>query len=224
MEIFLGSATGVLAVGLTIFVTIAARRGLRLQELMAEVSEVRRKLSGTERRVADKARAAEEALSKLSQIKGEAKQAKKKAFMLEQRDKSAESEAEPEADRLQELALQEARTEARRSTEEATQAAEDCARLRGQVEKLKTELSETQSELSTRKMQTDGQKKEESEKLTKLESENRDMKKKIESSRRKTKTDGQVYMITRSKLDLAMEKIGVLEKTLQASKESNPPL
>jgi len=221
MEIFLGSASGVLAIGLTIFVIIAARRGVRIQELIAETAEIRRSLEGAEQRIEDKARAAEEARGRISQLKEEVKQAKKKAFDLGQKDKGDQPEPEPEADRLQELALQEARTEARRSTEEATQAAEDCARLREQVDQLKTELSTAQSKLSSRKATVDGQKKEESRKLEKLETENRNMKKKLEASQRKARTDSQVYKVTNSKLELAMEKIGALEKALQAKKESS---
>jgi chromosome segregation ATPase len=218
MEIFLGGAAGVLAVGLTVFVIIAARRGLRIQELDNRASELHRKLEAAEQRIGEKNRAVEEAHGKLSQVKSEMKQAKKKAYLLEQKDKGDQSEPEPEADRLQELALQEARSEARRSGEEAVQAAEECARLRGQVEKLKQELDQLKSRETSRKQEADGKKKTETDKLKNLESENRDLKKKLESSRRKAKNDSQVYKVTKSKLDLAMEKIGALEKALESRK------
>ncbi|NMB75501.1 MAG: hypothetical protein GYA21_10285, partial [Myxococcales bacterium] len=50
-----------------------------------------------------------------------------------------------------------------------------------------------------------------------------DLKKKLDAAQRKARSDAQVYRVTRSKLDLAMEKIAWLEKKLAPSAASPAP-
>ena len=42
-------------------------------------------------------------------------------------------------------------------------------------------------------------------------------------ARKKSRTDNQVYKVTKSKLDLALEKIDVLEKKLEVKKPKTTP-
>ncbi len=61
-----------------------------------------------------------------------------------------------------------------------------------------------------------------SEQLAKTQQENQALTKKLEVASRKARTDSQVYMVTNSKLDLAMEKISALEKVLAQQKSDQP--
>jgi len=220
MEIALAVAAGLLLIATCVATAVAVRRGGRCRRLSEEAAAARRALQELEQRHEEKCRTLDDAQRKLAKTREEVGRARKKAFELEQQDKQPEATGNHDAERLQEEALQKARSEARRAGEEARQAADECTRLRDQVDRLKNELAATRDRQVERQRQEGEQEKTLQEQVDALTREKQDLERKLKSARRKARNDQQVYNVTRSKLELAMEKIAYLEQKAGPDKPS----
>jgi peptidoglycan hydrolase CwlO-like protein len=216
MEYILAAAAGLFLVLFVFSTILAVRRRTQVQQSEKHLGEHRRQVRELEERLEGKSRQVEQLGSQLDRSRDEAKKAKKKAHELEKRGRDSRPSEDTELDRIQEEALQEARTQSSRAREEASQASDECVRLREQVDQLKKEIQEARATLSSRQADDSRGQKESTQQLKQLQKENRDLKKKLEAAKRKARTDSQVYKVTKSKLELAMEKIQVLEKNAKS--------
>ena len=126
--------------------------------------------------------------------------------------------AEQTAEREQEEALLDAKGEAKRQKELAEQAAEAAAESRAQAEKLKTENGQLKRKLELAEEQNTKAARGESGKLDETNKKLAKLKEKLATADRRLKTDAQVYRVTNSKLELAMEKVAMLEGLLAKAK------
>jgi DNA repair exonuclease SbcCD ATPase subunit len=198
-----------------------ARRRKDISALVVKLAESEQQLRESTSRVEAKAKEAEDLRSKLDRIRDESKKAKKKAFDLEQHDKG-KAITPPVVVPHDDDILLETRTQARQAIDAAARANEEKNQALEQLEKLKGELVTAKQALKARHEDALKAERGESERNKKLESEVAALQEKLEQARRKTRTDTQVYRITKSKLDLAFEKIASLER-LYGVTPSNPP-
>jgi chromosome segregation ATPase len=217
MEYILAAGAGLFLVLFVLSTTLAVRRRGQVQQAEKRLEDQKRQVRELEERLEGKSRQIEQLGTQLDRSRDEAKKAKKKAHELEKRGRDSRPSEDTELDRIQEEALQDARRQASRAKEEASQASDECARLREQVEQLKKEAQEAKSALSSRQNADRKSQKDNSGQLKQLQKENRELSKKLQAAKRKARTDSQVYKVTKSKLDLALEKIQVLEKNAEAT-------
>jgi chromosome segregation ATPase len=217
MEYILGAGAGLFLVLFVLSTALAVRRRGQVQQAEKRLEDQKRQVRELEERLEGKSRQVEQLGSQLDRSRDEAKKAKKKAHELEKRGRDSRPSEDTELDRIQEEALQDARSQASRAREEASQASEECVRLREQLDQAKHELKDARATLSSRQADDNRGQKESAQQLKQLQKENRDLKKKLEAAKRKARTDSQVYKVTKSKLDLAMEKIQVLEKNAKST-------
>jgi len=216
------AGTAVIAAALfVVMVFVATRRSSQIADLERELDEQRSKVLQVESRHEIKGKQTDELRAKLERAKDEAKRAKKKAYDREQEEKSADPEAEDNAERKQEEALLDAKAEAKRQKELAEQAAEAAADARAQAEKLKTENGELKTKLESAEEQMIKAARGESGKLGETSKKLAKLKEKLATAERRSKTDAQVYRVTNSKLELAMEKVAMLEGMLAKAKGEN---
>ena len=217
MEYVLGAGAGLFLVLFILSTYLAIFRRNRIQELEKSLDERRRQIREMEGRLDGKTRQVEKLGNQANRARDETKKAKKKAHELEKRGRDSRPSEDVELDHIQEEALQEARSQARKAKEEASQASEECNRLRPQVEQLNKELQEAKANLSSRQDADRKSQKDSTGQLERLQKDNRELNKKLQTAKRKARTDSQVYKVTKSKLDLAMDKIQVLEKNVKSS-------
>lgn len=220
MEYILAAGAGLFLVLFVLAAILAGRRRSQVQLAEKRLEEHRRQIRELEERLEGKSRQVEQLGNQLDRSRDETKKAKKKAHELEKRGRDSRPSEDTELDRIQEQALQDARSQASRAKEEVSQASDECLRLREQVDQLKKELQEIRSTLSSRQNNDNRSQKESTQQLKQLQKENQDLNKKLQSAKRKARTDSQVYKVTKSKLDLAMEKIQVLEKSAKSAGDS----
>jgi transgelin len=210
--------------GVSIFASLkAAQRKTLLAQLRLQVEKMTQETALLKEQSEERARQLDEIRSKHDQAKEEAKKAKKKAFELVQQ---MEKESVPEKEtsgKSEEDLLAEARAETHRAKHEAAQAAKEALAAMEQIDKLKEEMQAAKQTIQVRHEEVVRAERGESERMRKVEEENEALKKKIEVATRKAKTDSQVYRITKSKLELALEKIAYLEKST-GSKSTPAPL
>jgi len=216
MEYILAAAAGLFLVLFVFSTVLAVRRRTQGHQSKKDLEEQKRLVRELEERLEGRSRQVEQLGSQLDRSRDETKKAKKKAHELEKRGRNSRPSEDTELDRIQEEALQDARSQASRAREEASQASEECARLREQLDQAKQELKDARAALSSRQADDDRGQKENTRQLEQLQKENRDLKKKLEVAKKKARNDSQVYKVTKSKLDLAMEKIQVLEKNAKS--------
>jgi len=220
MEYILAAGAGLFLVLFILSTYIAAHRRKRIQDTEKQLDEQRRRIRELEALLEGKSRQVEQLGNQVDRARDEAKKAKKKVHDLEQRGRESRPSEDAELDRIQAEALQEARRQAGQAKEEASQSQEECGRLREQANRLRQELQEAKSALSSRQETDRKTRKDSTGHLERLEKENRELNKKLQSAKRKARTDSQVYKVTKSKLELAMEKIQVLEKNAKPSNGS----
>jgi hypothetical protein len=221
MEAILISVAVLCLAAALILVMISAQRKKAISELNIKLSEIGQQLRESRIQFEAKCKEVDEARSKLDRTRDEAKKAKKRAFDLEQQDK--EKTVVPQVAMPQdEDALLEARAQARQAMDAAARTNEDKNYALEQIEKLKGELATAKQTLRSRHEDALKAERGESERTKKLDSELVELQEKLELARRKARTDAQVYRITKSKLDLALEKIARLEHVL-GNTTSNPP-
>jgi hypothetical protein len=137
MEYILAAAAGLFLVLFVFSTILAVRRRTQVQQSEKHLGEHRRQVRELEERLEGKSRQVEQLGSQLDRSRDEAKKAKKKAHEQEKRGRDSRPSEDTELDRIQEEALQEARTQSSRAREEASQASDECVRLREQVDQLK---------------------------------------------------------------------------------------
>lgn len=216
MVYILAAGAGMFLVLFLLSTHFAVRRRNRILQLEKLLAERESRIREAEERIEGKNRQVEQFSSQAERAREEARKAKKKTHELETRGRESRPSEDAELDRIQEETLHQARSQAGLAREEASRAAEECGRLREQVEQLKKELKETQATLSARREKDTQGQQEGVQQLKQLQDENRDLNKKLQAAKRKARTDSQVYKVTKSKLDLAMEKIQMLEKNAKS--------
>jgi cell division protein FtsB len=217
MEYILAAGTGLFLVLFVFSTHIGARRRKRIHDTEKQLDEHRRRIHELEARLDEKSRQVEQLGNQAEQARGEAKKAKKKAHNLEQQGRESRPPEDAGLDRAQAEVLQEARHQASQAKEKASQSQEECGRLREQAERFKQELQEAKSALSSRQDADIKTQKDSTGQLKRLQKENFELNRKLQSAKRKARTDSQVYRVTNSKLDLAMDKIQMLEKIAKSS-------
>jgi chromosome segregation ATPase len=217
MEYILGAGVGLFLVLFVLSTALAVRRRGQVQQAEKRLEDHKHQVRELEERLEGKSRQVEQLGTQLDRSRDEIKKAKKKAHDLEKRGRDSRPAEDTELDRIQEEALQEARSQAGKAREEASRASDDCARLREQLDQTKQELKDARAALSSRQADDNRDQQDSARQLKQLQKENRDLKKKLEAAKRKARTDSQVYKVTKSKLDLALEKIQVLEKNAKST-------
>jgi chromosome segregation ATPase len=215
----LAIAAAVLLVLVLVLAWGYVRRGDRIRDIEEGGKESLRQVQQVEERLEKKCRHADGLASQLEKAREETRKAKKRAFDLEQGKAPDQQTAEQkELELVQEQVLEELRDKLSAARAEAGQATEEAAELRGRANKLEQELERVRKDLKTRREASIKGKSSEGEKLKTLQKENAALAKQLETARRKARTDDQVYKVTNSKLELAMEKIAAMEKALQSQK------
>lgn len=217
----LASATGLLAVLFVIMAIVATRRAGRIQELESSLAEQRKTAEEADALKDEKVKQVDELRSKLDRARDEAKKAKKKAFDHEQASRSTEPTEDEQAARADEEARLEAKADAKKYRQQAEQAAEEASRAQTQVDELKAELREAKLALEQHEHDLAKAKKGEGGQVEELTKKLKKANDKLKAAERRSRNDAQVYRVTNSKLELAMEKIGELEK--QLAKRPPPP-
>jgi hypothetical protein len=210
----LAGAAVIAAALFLVMVFVATRRSTQIADLERALDEQQSKVLQAESRHADKCKQTEELRGKLDRAKDDAKRAKKKAYDRNREEKSADPDAAQTAEREQEEALLDAKAEAKRQKELTEQAAEAATDARAQAEKLKTENGELKTKLESAEEQKIKAARGESGKLGETSKKLAKLKEKLATAERRLKTDAQVYRVTNSKLELAMEKVAMLEGML----------
>ena len=216
MEYILGAGAGLFLVLFILSTYLAIRRRNRIQELEKSLDERGRQIREVEGRLEGKNRQVEKLGNQANQARDETKKAKKKVHELEKRGRDSRPSEDEELDHIQEEALQEARSQASKAKEEASRASEESGRLHQQVEQLTKELQEVKANLNSRQDADRKSQKDSTGQLERLQKDNLELNKKLQTAKRKARTDSQVYKVTKSKLELAMEKIQVLEKNVKS--------
>jgi FtsZ-interacting cell division protein ZipA len=197
------------------------RSSKALSELSARLAESEQRLREFRMQLETKSKEADEIRSKHDRFRDEAKKAKKRAFELEQQDKE-KATVPPAVTPQDDDILLETRAQAHQALAAAARANEDKNYALEQLEKLKGELAMAKQALKARHEDALKAERGESERHKKFETEVAALQEKLEQARKKTRTDAQVYRITKSKLDLALEKIASLERMLGAPSSNSP--
>ncbi len=222
METLFAAAAGSFMIMLLVALTIAIRRGMRIQELQSDILEQKRKVGESEERYKSKCRQNDETLTRLTQAKDEIAKAKRKAYLLEQKEKQPEARPEPEPDKKALQALEESRDESRRYRQEISDLQKEREQWQDQLGRVKKELQETKSRIQSQQQVHDSQNKNALDQLKALEEQNAALDKKLQSAKRKARIDSQVYKVTNNKLELALAKIAYLEKQVNAHEDVKP--
>ncbi len=209
------------AVAVTFFILfvialmVVMRRAGRMQALLVQHQDDLREQQALTERLEKKCQQAVQTASQLDKAREEAKKAKKKTF---DREKSGRELAQPareaELNRMQEQAMDELRTKLGAAKQDAQEAKQALSEGSKKTEKLETELTQLKDQLASKKEASPKPQKIDKTREQKLDQENRTMKKQLETARRKSRTDRQVYMVTNSKLELAIEKVSALQNAL----------
>jgi chromosome segregation ATPase len=198
-----------------------AKRSKALATVSSRLAESEQRLRESKSKIEAKAKEADDLRSKLDRNRDESKKVKKRAFELEQQDKE-KAITPPVVTPQDEDILLEARAQARQALVAAARANEEKNYALGQLEKLKGELATAKQALKARHEDALKAERGESERIKKLDTEVAALQEKLELARRKNRNDAQVYRITKSKLDLALEKIVSLERMLGVPTSSPP--
>jgi archaellum component FlaC len=197
----------------------ARAREQRAQQLEIQLEEARKSNRELGEQLDARGRQADEIQGKMSKLREEVKKIKKKAFIQEVQDKGPSPTEEAEMDKLQQQTVERLKGETNAFRARAEQALEEAQGLREQVEKLQQELSAAKAAPVPKNPEPKEKPTEiatgpdSAAQLRELERKVKDLDSKLEAARRKARTDSQVYKVTKSKLSLAMERIGYLEKT-----------
>jgi len=225
-----GAAT---AVFLVLFILERKNRGAgeqRIQGLATQLEEAHQENRERLEQLDLKGRQAEETQSKLNKLREEMKKIKKKAFHQEGSDKGPNPAEEAEMDKLQQETVARLRAEAKTFQTKTEQGLEEIRRLGEQLEKLRLELSAAKAATAPEPLVAKEKPAETTppavhpDRLQALERQVKDQDDKLEAARRKARNDSQIYKVTNSKLSLAMERIGYMEKTLAGLSPSPAPV
>jgi chromosome segregation ATPase len=202
-----------------------SKKNDRITELENDFSDKDRSFNELSERFEKKSRQVDKIRNELEQAKEEAKKSKEEAFRLKSFEKTDRTAEEEELDRVQEEELMRAKSKAKDTLEELTKLKEENDRLTTQIRDLKQD-KEHERKISAQIGGTPSS--DESKKLQELEKENKELSKKLKSAERKSRNNAQVYKITNSKLELALEKIRYLENKLPthtdvSEEKNNPP-
>ena len=221
-----------------VLATKTSRLGKELAERTSQLAKSEQQLSEAKINYDAKCKEVVEYRSKLDRTRDETKKSKKRAFELTQKDKDTvivpekviPKDQKEQRDQSEEV-LQESRAqthkaieETKKATEAATKALEEKNAALLQLEKMKSELATANQALQERHEENLKTERVESESVKKLESELTKLQEKLELARRKSRNDAQVYRITKSKFDLALEKIARLERILEGSSSTPAPV
>ncbi len=219
MEVILVGIVCALLVALVAIALRLNRRGRELALQATRISTLEQRLSEFESRAEEHARKLDESRNKANQAQEELKRARKRLFELEHEKALPAPAAEPEAtaatSRL-EVETQEARAAARKADEACAQARADLEKARRRIAELEAGLAAAHAAAAaaTPAPKPPTAAPDSPADREKLDKTIADLKKKLDAALRKARSDAQVYRVTRSKLDLAMEKIAWLEKKL----------
>ncbi len=211
MQILLAGLAGLFFVSFVVSALIASRRSAEIRRFGDVEKENQTVIEKVSRELEEKRGQNEQINGQLDRAREEERRLKKKVYTLEQAGKATGPTPEQiDLDRIQEQAIEEARAGLAASRAATERATEEISSVQAKNERLKTELDEARRESKARNEARTGNGK----RLDELERENRSLAKKLEAARRKARNDEQVYRVTKSKLELAMEKIAALQKTL----------
>ena len=217
----LASAAGLLAVLFLFMVVVASRRAGRIKELESTLAEKSKAAEEAGALKDEKVKQVDELRSKLDKARDEAKKAKKKAFEHEQASRESGPPEDEQAARADEEALLEAKADAKKFREQAERAAEEAGRARAQADELKAELREAKLALEQHEDDLAKARKGEGGQIEELKKKLKKANDKLKAAERRTRNDAQVYRVTNSKLELAMEKITELERQLAKHKPAD---
>jgi len=211
MQILLAGLAGLFFISFVVSALIASRRSAEIRRFGDAEKENLAAIEKVSREIEDKRGQNKQLSSQLDKAREEERRLKKKVYTLEQAGKATGPTPEQiDLDRIQEQALEEARAELAASRAATERANEELSSLQSINERLKADADEARRESKARNETRSGNGK----RLDELERENGSLAKKLEAARRKARNDEQVYRVTKSKLELAMEKIAALQKTL----------
>lgn len=219
-QIVLAGLGGLFLILFAAFVLIASRRAAEIRRLLEAAAADK----ATAEKVAEDLEAKrvqnQQIAGQLDRAREEERRLKKRLYALEQASKSSGPTPEQrELDRIQEQALEETRAELVAAKAEIGRINDEVARLQSANERLQTELQQARRDLKQKRQARDEKDSAAGKRLDSVERENRSLAKKLEAARRKARNNEQVYRVTKSKLDLAMEKITALQKSM-AGKDS----
>jgi peptidoglycan hydrolase CwlO-like protein len=212
----LGAVAGLATLSFIVALVVAIRRGQRGIEIETQLAALRRAADEAGAKLDDKSRQADELRSKLDRQRDENAKLKKK---LHQR---AQPEPEPQPDAeigRVEQELGEARARAKRAEQAAAEAAAEAERLRDQRDKARADKEQAERAARQQDEARDERQQGRREELAGLRKKVRRLEDKLAAANRRSRTDAQVYRVTNSKLELAMEKITELERRLGAAAE-----
>ena len=215
----LAGLAGVLLVAFVLALTMGARRAVQLSELKNKNEELGQLLSAHKTRFDEKCKQIDEFRSKLDRVRDETKRAKKRIFDLEHA--TDQGEQNDDATREQEEALLEAKAENKAAQKKIALLEEHKAQTETQLDKLKSELVALRRDLDDKKDELEKVKGGKTGEAAELKKQKRKLQEKLDVANRRSKTDAQVYRVTNSKLELAMEKIGTLESRLTQKGKSD---
>jgi dTMP kinase len=202
---------------------LAWRKARSESERLAErLRQAEERLSASEQRAEAKSQQLDQLGGQLQQAREEQGRLKKRLFDAEKKlellegEKNRQAAGEPEKLRELEERCAALRAEASKLREQQQEVQEKLRRQQAECESLRARLKELHQ-------QTVGERASDVEKLKALEQECERLRRKLESARRKARNDEQVYRVTKSKLELALEKIAVLEKSLAGQAAAEKP-
>ncbi len=209
----LGAFAGVATLLFIIALVVAMRRGQRGAEIESELAAQRRAAEAAGAKLDDKSRQADELRSKLDRQRDECAKLKKMLHQRSQPEPGPQPDAEAER---AEQELRDARARARRAEQAAAEAAAEAEQLRGQRDKARAEKEQAERAARQESEAHSERKQGRQEELAGLRKKVRRLEDKLAAANRRSRTDAQVYRVTNSKLELAMEKITELERRLGA--------
>ena len=216
----LASVAGLATVLFLVMIGVAGKRADRISALLSELADFERRADSYQSLSAGKSRQTDELRSKLDKTREELKKLKKKAFEKEHSENVYPAPPDEEHELAREEALLEAKAETKRLREQAGQANEEVVRMREQANELKAEVQDLKKTIENDQDKQAEVKQGESSRVGDLEKQVRKLKDKLEAASRRARTDSQVYRVTNSKLELAMDRIADLEKRLGAKNKA----
>ena len=115
MEYILAAGAGLFLILFVLSAVLAVRRRGRVREAEEQLEDQKRQARELEERLEGKSRQVEQLGNQLDRAREEAQKAKKKAHELEKRGRISRPSEDTELDRIQEEALQDARSQASRA-------------------------------------------------------------------------------------------------------------
>jgi chromosome segregation ATPase len=195
-----------------------AKKSSLIDKQRGEISGLSQNLSSQKIQLDQKDKLAQQLRSDIDRVREEARKAKKKAYEACQNGKSKRSAGvDEDTERVYEDAMLEAKAEARRYKKQVELLEDENKESKAVQSKLKEEISEFRR---LKKENQNRQVPKNAEDPKELKVEIRKLKTKLESAARRSRTEDQIYRVTNSKLELAMERINGLQQQISSLKQT----